>query len=234
MHHAVADWLVIESKASGFEDYQLLPESSRVELIAGEQLQLLHDDGRQITLEGPRTLTLDSLEGNENTPRQAEAGITARLASLFETPDRMEIPLTTRGSIQSQASRPMHEDAIDINSSVKRCVSSDQPLLLARRSSQAMNTAFVEMSRDSQPPDKATWHAGFDTLTLALPTPDEHTMGDVQVTVRQGLGPARVLTIAVIPPGIPVQRRLERMLDAECRKDIERALQALKSNRTDR
>ena len=166
---ALGDWLVIESSASGYEAYQLLPEGSRIDLVAGEQLQLLHDDGTQRTVEGPATVNLNSPRSDHDRTQSSQAGLATRLATLFETPNRMEIPLTTRGATSRTRTSPMPEGAIDINSVSVRCISDDTEVLLARNQAQAMNTADVQAKMEGGKTDRITWHAGFSTLRNECP-----------------------------------------------------------------
>jgi hypothetical protein len=226
-----ADWLVIESNAPAYDDYQLLPESSQITLKQGETLHLLHDDGSQRSLRGPQSLNLNSLRNGSESKDTAGGGITERLASILESQNRMAIPLTTRSGLTAKSASSIPEGAIDINKAETRCISDQDDIVLARQSRQAMKTAYVEVRKYDGLLEKLTWHAGFDTLNFKLSGFGVDSSQVLKLKLSQGSGPDRYLEITVIPTHMPLQEQLEMMLEADCRSDISQKLDALASKR---
>jgi hypothetical protein len=226
-----ADWLVIESNAPAYDDYQLLPENSQITLKKGEALHLLHDDGSQRSIRGPQSLNLSSLRnGTENTETTG-GGITERLASLLESPNRMAIPLTTRGGTLSNSSSSIPDGAIDINKSENRCIADQGEIVLARQPLQAMKTAEVVVRKYGGLLEKITWHAGFSTLTIKLIDLGGDSPQVLEIKISQDRGPEKYLKMAVMPSHMPLQKQFEMMLETECKNDIAQKLDNLRSTR---
>lgn len=221
-----ADWLVVDSGTPAFARYQLLPERARVTLATGEHLELLDDSGQSARVEGPGEFDLASLRRDAGAG--AVDGLAGRLATLLATPDRVQRPGTSRSG-GAQPTHAVAPGAFDIEGAAVRCVDRLAGLRLARGANRKGATARVELALPGGGAQRLTWYAGFDTVELPALPADIVPGARIGVGVQPSLGRALRLELHYVPATLPRARRLDLMVTAGCRTEVDALLGALPS-----
>lgn len=240
---ALADWLVLASSSPRFPRYLLLEQNARIELAAGERLQLLDDAGATHDLRGPGTIRLADLQAGGQEAATSGDGLLDRLATLMAAPGKSATPGTSRSTAASPerlpataplagawpgaAARPQ-ATTVRIDVSERRCVASLAGLVLERDAAAARLPARVAIDLPGGPrPRDQHWPAGQTTLALDRAAATATQGGDVVISITPAGGPAHELRLRLVPATVPTAGRLAQMTDAGCRDDLARLLDAM-------
>jgi len=240
---ALADWLVLDSSSPRFPRYLLLEQGARIELAAGERLQLLDDAGATHDLRGPGTTRLADLQAGGQEAATSGDGLLGRLATLMAAPGMSATPGTSRspvagterppataplaGAWPGAAARPAAA-TVRIDASERRCVASLAGLVLERDTAAARLPARVAIDLPgAQRPLDLNWPAGQTTLTLDRAGATASQGGDAILRITPAGGSPRELRLRLVPVTAPAAERLGRMTDAGCRDDLARLLEAM-------
>lgn len=240
---ALADWLVLASSSPRFPRYLLLEQGARIELAAGERLQLLDDAGVTHDLRGPGTTRLADLQAGGQEAATSGDGLLDRLATLMAAPGKSATPGTSRSTAAGPTRRPATAPltgawpgaavrpaaaTIRIDAHERRCVASLAGLVLERDTAAARLPARVAIALPggSRPRD-LDWPAGQATLALDRAAATDSKGGDAVIRITPVGGPPRELRLRLVPATAPTAERLGQMTDAGCRDDLARLLDAL-------